>query len=357
MTAESMGLSPHQLEVRRQGIGASEIGAVLGLDTRRTPFDIWASKTQPQFKAGGDDAMALFGHLIEPVIAKLYQYETGASLVYLGDLTHRLADTIALATPDYGVSPATAAHYGLSPFESLVQCKSRDYRTFRAFGEPGTDQVPAEIGVQVQWEAMVLRVPMVHVAVLVDRRLHTFHCEADKELQAILLERGTDWWETHVVKGVQPPLAGVAAEPYLRKKFALVLQDVRRATTDEETEALALYARARRDQARAMELEAAAKLALCELVGHSKGLENDAYRFLWSPRKGRVRTDWEAVAKEYRTVLELVASHMADDVEREALRRDIPAVVQKHTTTGEPSRSSYFTDHSAKQEAKTHGNE
>lgn len=72
------------LERRKEGIGASEVGAILGLSDYETPMSLWAQKlrkTPPK-----EETLAMWlGHEMEPIIAKRYEMETGRKLVDPGD--------------------------------------------------------------------------------------------------------------------------------------------------------------------------------------------------------------------------------------------------------------------------------
>ena len=68
------------LECRKSGVGSSEIGALLGVDTYTTPYQVWERKTgddEPQ----EENFLMKFGHLIEPVTAQLFADATGYKII------------------------------------------------------------------------------------------------------------------------------------------------------------------------------------------------------------------------------------------------------------------------------------
>jgi putative phage-type endonuclease len=92
-----MGLTPEQLELRRSGIGGSDIAAILGLSPYATPLDVFRSKVENYVQS--DSWAFRRGRLLEPVVAQIYAEETGAMLREVGTLRHP-DRSIVLATPD-----------------------------------------------------------------------------------------------------------------------------------------------------------------------------------------------------------------------------------------------------------------
>lgn len=75
-----MALTEKQLEFRRNGIGSSDIAAIVGLSRYRKPIDVYADKrglTEPQPETPAMKA----GSRMEPVTAQYFQDATGANLI------------------------------------------------------------------------------------------------------------------------------------------------------------------------------------------------------------------------------------------------------------------------------------
>lgn len=68
------------LKAREEGIGASEVAAVVGLSPWDSPFSLWLKKTHQVPPTGENQAMHL-GHLLEPIVATLWEEETGGKVV------------------------------------------------------------------------------------------------------------------------------------------------------------------------------------------------------------------------------------------------------------------------------------
>lgn len=209
-----MSLTAEQLEVRRTGIGGSEVAAILGESRFSSPFDVWLSKTQGWVLPETEDMRR--GTFLEDGIARWYaqRYGVEGKLMEPGTLRHRGRE-VALCTPDRIVG-------GLARRLVSIKCPRRKGD---AWGEPGTDAVPPEYVLQLQWEHAVCGTygtlaDEMHLAALIDGDLAVYVVRADLELQEWMLEAAERWWARHVVRGEQPSLEGSSqATAWLRGRF------------------------------------------------------------------------------------------------------------------------------------------
>lgn len=207
-------LTAEQLEMRKKGLGGSEIAAVLGESRFATPFDVWLAKTQNWRTEETEDMRR--GSFLEDGIARWYasRYGIEGQLTEPGTLAH-VTRAIALCTPDRIVG-------GLA--RRLVSIKA-PRRGGDLWGEPGTDHVPPEYLLQLQWEHAICSshgalADEMHLAALVDGDLAVYITQADRELQAWMLDYAEQWWARHVVGGEQPSLDGSSqAKAWLKSRF------------------------------------------------------------------------------------------------------------------------------------------
>lgn len=68
------------LKAREDGIGASEVAAVVGLSPWETPFSLWLRKTG-QVPALEENTAMHLGHLLEPIVVELWEEKTGFKAV------------------------------------------------------------------------------------------------------------------------------------------------------------------------------------------------------------------------------------------------------------------------------------
>lgn len=206
-----MGLSPEQRALRLNGIGASEIGCVVGADgAYDTPLALWARKTGRIEEADETETPEHIelGNLLEPVIASLYTRRTGRELYESGTLVHS-TDPLRIATPDRLVRDESRT----------VQIKKA--RTKGRWGQEGTDEVPENIIAQCQWELSVTDRDVADVPVLFwGSHLAIYTIQRDNELIDGLAELAAKWWRDHVVANVPPqPDGSERAKETLSKMF------------------------------------------------------------------------------------------------------------------------------------------
>lgn len=218
------GLTEAQREMRRTGIGGSEIAAVLGEATRttddgaiRTGFDVWLDKRSPMERIDSVDAQR--GIYLEPSVVDWYMARTGYQRGHVLGTVRHAQHSWALCTPDaLAIKPDGQARL------VSVKCPRFSYE----WGFDGTDDVPKDYYLQLQWEHAVCSSFMVggaldatlDLAALVAGELRVYRFQADPELQGWMLEDAGAWWERHMVRGETPPLdASAGCRHYLKKKW------------------------------------------------------------------------------------------------------------------------------------------
>jgi predicted phage-related endonuclease len=188
---------------RRDALGASDAPALVGVDPWRTAGDVWCEKTgrlpaeESAASTGSLDVRAL-GSAIAPLLLDVASARLGlpfAREVWFQHPTRPLACSVdGLALGDGILCEAkTVGLLGRSPLLDL-------------YGEPGTDDVPDAVKVQLAHSFAVLDaqpdVPPVRVAFVVallgGRGVQVYRVERDDGLVCELAEYETDWWADHV---------------------------------------------------------------------------------------------------------------------------------------------------------------
>lgn len=290
-------LSPEELALRKTGIGASEIGAVVGLNPYAGPLDVYLRKLDLIEDDAGEAAE--WGHLLEPLIADRYARETGETLERCSTLVHPSEPWI-LATPDR-----------LSLSGRVVECKTASLRVAHRWGEPGTDEVPEEYLAQVTWQMLVTGHRVADIALLVGgQEFRIYTVPFDGELAAALVEQGRAFWHDHVLAQVPPPSGSEkAVREWLRQRYPRDLGDIRTAGPD-EADALEALRQARIAFAEAEARKTAAEDQVKRLIGDDAGLSHpEIGRVTWKKNKDSERVDWKAVAKALQPSADLVAKH------------------------------------------------
>ncbi len=204
-----MSLTPEQIALRRNTLGASEIAAVCGLDPFRGPWDVWADKLGLDIRE--ELAESDMGHLFERPLLEHYSRKTGVALTYPETMIHPLHKWVS-ATPD-----------GLAS-DRVVQVKVVGANMAHKW-DAG---VPEYVVCQVQWEMLVTRRPLaVVVACVGGTDYRVLDVPADTELQETLLDLGRTFWDGHVLTGAPPdPDASEACRRAVAARYRKVSSDM-----------------------------------------------------------------------------------------------------------------------------------
>lgn len=334
------------LQVRRSGLGSTDVPVILGVDTRRTPVDVWLEKTGKAAPRKRNESQRMkVGRELEPIIARMYEEVTGLEL-YLPSLDlppHGVArhplHAWAISTPDrFVLSDDTAA----VELKSMWPFGDKSLPLNDRWGPAGTDQIPRRTIIQTTWQMLtadrvVIDVPLLMVAEL---QLDIYTVQRRVSFADHILNFSGAWWERHVVKG-EPPAAGVgddanklvkAIYPEARTPAFRLKDDARLKECARE------LARAELMVSEANSRKSAARAALKEAIGPATGVDGDQYRASWLNIKGRSEVD----ARLYRINLlgEVQRRYGISAMELQELDRECR---QSATTVGEPTRRLDFS--------------
>lgn len=144
------------LDARRQTIGASEVATIIGANKYDSAFALFHRKKSGEHWDG--NIATKVGHALEPLIADLYQRETGEQVYDPGPYTvYTSEETPILAcTPDRLIG---------DPIQKCVELKTIGEHAARQDHEP-----PVGYQVQVQAQMYVLGIDSGDLAVLVGNR-------------------------------------------------------------------------------------------------------------------------------------------------------------------------------------------
>lgn len=200
------GLTPEQRTLRTQGLGASEVAAVLGLDPYKTALDIYLEKSG-QAAPMPDNRFTRWGKRLEDDIVDEYQdNHPDVQIVESGTVVG--PEPWMLATPDRIVADPVHAKntWGL-------ECKCRGHFNTDAWGETGTDEVPHAVAIQCHWGMVVTGLRRWDVAVLLggnDYREYTL--DWDDAIALELVARARAFWFDHIIAKVHPPFTGAPSD-------------------------------------------------------------------------------------------------------------------------------------------------
>lgn len=310
--------SKEWLELRRQGLGASEVPAILGFDKYKTPFQLWLEKTNRVPVDPTDSPQARVGRYAEAMIANLYADTVGNVDVVTVDPVQHPTLPFLFASADRAVyavdaplpTPADAPTH-------LLEIKNRGGLP-KGWGESGSLDIPESVYTQVVIQSACYGIPRVDVAALLggnDFRIYPI--DVPDWLVTEMLERVNDWWQTHVVGDREPTIEGVGAAEYLAKKF--------REHRDELIEAPDLADTLRtlldmREQQKALDDDVSGiEVQIKARIGDAAGLIVPGVgKVTWKKAKDSTTTDWKALAHSFNPTPEQIA---AFDVTKPGSRR------------------------------------
>ncbi|WP_327421884.1 YqaJ viral recombinase family protein [Streptomyces sp. NBC_01230] len=198
------------LEVRRAGIGGSDVAGILGLGGKYTgPRHVYEEKHgRSTFK--GNEA-AEIGIEIEAFIAHMFTKRSGVETAEApGTLVH-------VDRPWQRVNVDRYTFERPGPASGLLECKNRSEYQADQWEDGAVPDAPA---IQCHWGMAVGGWDHGFVAALVGgNKLKWLRLERDEEMVEYLVDYCGKWFQRHVVEGFEPPADGLEATTDLLAKL------------------------------------------------------------------------------------------------------------------------------------------
>ena len=303
-------LTNEQQNIRRSGIGASEIGAIAGLSRWASPMDVWLRKTGRDTPR--ETTAMRRGTQLEPVVLSIYADETGETVTAPGALwpnggTLRHPEhPIVLATPDGVVCRDGAPAW-------LVEAKTARAHMGREWGPSETGAAPDVYVAQVTWQMACAGLPRADIAVLIGGdEFRRYPVAYDAELFAMLLECAEQFWRDHVETDTPPAIDGSdACAQYLATKHARESKAIAKADAELENVAR-LLASATLDAKAAERIIGECQNRMKAAIGDCEAITGEGWRATWKTPSASKTTDWKAVAASLGATSEIVAKHTTE---------------------------------------------
>ncbi len=333
---------------RRQYIGGSDIGAILGVDRWRTPLDVWREKMGevPPFEGNADTKR---GTTLEPVAAREYSERKGVRLIQQSrPLTH--------PTHPFLRGHVDRITRGLQP-NKIVEIKCPRLGAFSKVKREGLAESyvaqmqfylglhthPAVSGLAGEW--------VVFCADLWDMLI--VPVGYDPALFAQMVERAVHFWREHVQKGV-PPTEEQADQLKLAVEAVGGAENLVRRDDIAFAEAVSMLREAKALAAEAETIEDQAKARVKELIGDKPGVYlASGVRLAYTLATGKKSFDRRALAAIGPVDRLKLFSALADcgeaglAVAESLWRADIALDLSQFETTGKPYttlRATFFGD-------------
>ncbi|MEU0102427.1 lambda-exonuclease family protein [Streptomyces sp. NPDC006267] len=189
---------------RANGIGGSEIAAVMGISPYESRFSLWHRK-QGLIAPVEESEVMYWGKVHEPAICARFA-ELHPELFVSMAPTYAAADRPwQIANPDRLIVPAPGADH---PVE-IVEAKTA--RDDHGWGKAGTDDIPVHYRAQALWYLDVLQVSRCHVAVLIaGSEYREYVIDYDEAEADLMVAAGAEFMRT-VEANERPDIDGHAA--------------------------------------------------------------------------------------------------------------------------------------------------
>ncbi|MCR2013864.1 YqaJ viral recombinase family protein, partial [Bacillus cereus] len=192
---------------RQCGIGGSDVGAILGVNKYKTPFDLYIEKTEPITEVKEQSESAYFGDIFEDIVAKEFEKRTGKKV--RRDRKHY----------KHNEYPFMVANIDrrLVGENAILECKTANQYLLKEWED---DEIPASYLLQVQHYLFVTGAELGYIAVLIGGQKFVWkEVQRDEELIQIIVEEEKNCWK--MVQDKTPPAldGSSAAEKYLKEKY------------------------------------------------------------------------------------------------------------------------------------------
>ena len=189
------------LEDRKTGIGGSDIGTILGLNTKKSPYQLWEEKTG-RTDGGVDNNFTRAGIKLEPMVADWFTETTGMPLSNPGNVITRHKDfDFVIGTPDR-----------ITFDEKTKKAGILEIKTTGKIIDP--DQPPLMWFCQVIWYAGIKKswsenegYDLNHIAwwERLTCAFNSIPIQFDLEFYNYLIEKADEFWTKYVLADTPPP--------------------------------------------------------------------------------------------------------------------------------------------------------
>jgi len=277
------------LAERRTAITATDAGAILGVSKFATPLDVFLEKTGQGVDIVQTERMEAGNRMQRPII-DWWADRNEVAVVHEAPWTFRKSPHV----PRVGASlDATRADDNCPIDAKNIGWKKAEW------GDEGTDKIPLTYAVQLAIQMHVLDAPRAFLPVLFGgNELVGYVMERDRDLEAAILTKCVDFWETYVATGTTPPVDGSASwDDYLKRKFT-TNTEVMLHGTPELHEAAAAYSVAIENVAVATSEVERLQNVLKLAIGENAGVEGPGWKATWRASKGTIGVNYEQTAKD-----------------------------------------------------------
>lgn len=300
-------LSAEEKALRQQGLGASEIAAIAGVNPWRSALDVWLVKTGK--KRDRESQRTKMGQRMEAVIGEWYmaQHEERWSWSKPKTIVHPTIPW-AMATPDLiGSSGDQKRRCEIK----LVGSHLRDHWH-------GGLNVPGYVYCQVLWQGFVTGIEIGDVAVwfgLDEDDQRVIPVRYDVEVVDDLAELADNFWNRNVKRDIPPAVESTEDwGEYLAKRYPRSAAPAMPAPPGAR-ELVQAYLAADQRERLAAAAKREAKNEIMAMLGFHESMVGEGFKVSWKSDKNG-HPNYKAVAESLGATPELIAKHTSDPPRR-----------------------------------------
>lgn len=274
------------LKYRTQGIGGSDVGAIIGINKWKSVLDVYLEKIGEAPREDITSEAAYWGNTLEEVVAREFSARTGKKVRRRNAMLQHPEHPFMLANVDREIVGENA----------ILECKTTsEYNKELWSGE----QVPDSYMLQVQHYLAVGGYERGYIACLIGgNKFVWYEINRDEELINYIMEIETDFWNK-VENRTPPEIDGSEAAEKLVKKMFPSAED-KEITLDNETEILAIERQQLKEQIKELETQLAEKENKIKMyLKEAEKAEGLDYIITWKNTKGRETFDSKQFKKDF----------------------------------------------------------
>ena len=198
------------LASRKQGIGGSDVAAILGLSKYTSPYQLWLDKTNRSESNDSQSEPAYWGSQLEDIVAKEYSKRNGLKIQRINKTLEHPEFSWARANIDRAiVNPEIAGNVrfkdGKLTTDHILECKTANQYLAKLWGSEESEAVPDYYLTQCQWYMGVTGAQLCDLAVLIGgQKFRSYQINFDRELFEMLLTECAQFWNDHVLADIPP---------------------------------------------------------------------------------------------------------------------------------------------------------
>ena len=188
------------LEFRRDGIGGSEVATIMGESPFNTARDVFYDKKRikPMIDEEDNWLAKKIGHLLESVVAELFEKKTGLTVVEEKTMFFHPLHPFMFADVDFLIITADGRR-------GILECKTSNHNNRDKWAN---DSLPYNYELQGRHYMSVLNLDFVYFACLFGNSESDFvyrYMARDFDIEDSIILEEQYFWENYILKNIEPP--------------------------------------------------------------------------------------------------------------------------------------------------------